>query len=79
MMAHQRRFVITMKNVDEVGDGEHACSHESTKHPIKNNNKQTVIKLKTSLLEKTDQNRFCSTSFMQFQPRNKYLELPSEK
>ena len=34
MAAYQRRFVITMKNVDEVSDGEHTCLHKHTNHQV---------------------------------------------
>lgn len=34
MISYQRRFVITMKNVDEVSDGQHTCSHKHTLHQV---------------------------------------------
>lgn len=34
MATYQRRFVIPVKNVDEVSDGEHTCLHEHANHQV---------------------------------------------
>lgn len=34
MATYQRRFIIPVKNVDEVSDGEHTCLHEHANHQV---------------------------------------------